>query len=294
MQQITQQILPAGLPATTVWGYGGRGGAEQPRAADPQRPVADDRGAVEPAGPGQVDQRAQGRQRQLPAAPAAGRPDAALGEPARRHRRSRHATDVHRDARPLHRPGSDRHPRARRRRRGDESDGYAEAWYLPAANNIPDGYATEGTWYDFFAGKAAAGLRRRRGVPASPTFQYPNREPGVDDLVPRPRARHDAPERLRGPGRLLPDPRRPGRRRARLAHRTGGEPARARRRARTTSSRPTSPTGRSRSRSRTASFNEDGSLFYPDSRAFFDGIVRALHPGRASSRRSGIPSSSGT
>ena len=37
---------------------------------------------------------------------------------------------------------------------GDESDGYAEAWYLPAANNIPAGYATEGTWYDFFAGKA--------------------------------------------------------------------------------------------------------------------------------------------
>ncbi len=40
---------------------------------------------------------------------------------------------------------------------GDESDGYAEAWYLPAANNIPADYATEGTWYNFFAGKAAAG-----------------------------------------------------------------------------------------------------------------------------------------
>ena len=39
---------------------------------------------------------------------------------------------------------------------GDEGDGYAEAWYLPAANNIPAGYATEGTWYNFFAGKAAS------------------------------------------------------------------------------------------------------------------------------------------
>jgi FtsP/CotA-like multicopper oxidase with cupredoxin domain len=29
---------------------------------------------------------------------------------------------------------------------GDESDGYAEAWYLAAANDIPAGYATEGTW----------------------------------------------------------------------------------------------------------------------------------------------------
>ena len=27
---------------------------------------------------------------------------------------------------------------------GDESDGYAEAWYLPAADNIPAGYATRG------------------------------------------------------------------------------------------------------------------------------------------------------
>ena len=32
---------------------------------------------------------------------------------------------------------------------GDESDGYAEAWYLPQAGNIPAGYATEGTWYEF-------------------------------------------------------------------------------------------------------------------------------------------------
>ena len=38
----------------------------------------------------------------------------------------------------------------------DDSDGYAEAWYLPAARDIPAGYATEGTWYEFFAGKAAA------------------------------------------------------------------------------------------------------------------------------------------
>ena len=56
---------------------------------------------------------------------------------------------------------------------GDESDGYAEAWYLPAANNIPDGYATQGTWYDFFAGKAATGFGETWG-PGFATFQYPN------------------------------------------------------------------------------------------------------------------------
>jgi spore coat protein A len=56
---------------------------------------------------------------------------------------------------------------------GDESDGYAEAWYLPAAVNIPAGYATEGTWYGFFAGKSAADFGAAWG-PGYATFQYPN------------------------------------------------------------------------------------------------------------------------
>ena len=43
----------------------------------------------------------------------------------------------------------------------DDSDGYAEAWYLPAAKNIPPGYARNGTWFRFFAAKAAGVLRRR-------------------------------------------------------------------------------------------------------------------------------------
>ncbi len=52
---------------------------------------------------------------------------------------------------------------------GDESDGYAEAWYLPDAKNIPAGYANEGTWYDFFRKKALAqGRDRYSGAPASP------------------------------------------------------------------------------------------------------------------------------
>ncbi|MGZ8662093.1 MAG: multicopper oxidase family protein [Actinomycetota bacterium] len=55
---------------------------------------------------------------------------------------------------------------------GDESDGYAEAWFLPAANDIPAGYATEGTWYNFFEGKAASKFRASWG-PGFATFQYP-------------------------------------------------------------------------------------------------------------------------
>jgi FtsP/CotA-like multicopper oxidase with cupredoxin domain len=57
---------------------------------------------------------------------------------------------------------------------GDESDGYAEAWYLPdLGEDLPDGYADRGTWYDFFAGKATAGYGATWG-PGSATFQYPN------------------------------------------------------------------------------------------------------------------------
>ncbi|HEX9204428.1 MAG TPA: multicopper oxidase domain-containing protein, partial [Candidatus Deferrimicrobiaceae bacterium] len=55
----------------------------------------------------------------------------------------------------------------------DDSDGYAEAWYLPAAKNIPAGYADNGTWYDFFAGKASASYGVAWG-PGFATFQYPN------------------------------------------------------------------------------------------------------------------------
>lgn len=56
----------------------------------------------------------------------------------------------------------------------DDSDGYTEAWYLPAAGNIPAGYATVGTWFDFFAAKA----ENSYGVnwePGCAMFQYPNK-----------------------------------------------------------------------------------------------------------------------
>lgn len=56
---------------------------------------------------------------------------------------------------------------------GDESDGYPEAWYLPAAANIPEGFADRGTWYDFFAAKAQQKFGATWG-PGFAVFQYPN------------------------------------------------------------------------------------------------------------------------
>ena len=54
----------------------------------------------------------------------------------------------------------------------DWSDGYAEAWFLPATGNLPAGYAPVGTWYDFF--KAKAGTLGGSWAPGTATFLYPN------------------------------------------------------------------------------------------------------------------------
>jgi len=56
---------------------------------------------------------------------------------------------------------------------GDESDGYTEAWWLPNAANIPSSYARVGTWNQFFADKAKAKFDVDWG-PGYAIFQYPN------------------------------------------------------------------------------------------------------------------------
>jgi FtsP/CotA-like multicopper oxidase with cupredoxin domain len=153
----------------------------------------------------------------------------------------------------------------------DDSDGYAEAWYLPNASNIPGGYATEGRWYDFFAAKAGAayGVAWGRGFA---TFQYPNANRastvwyhdhalgmtrlnvyagpagfylvrgGPDDVVLD--LRTGTPAILPGPAPRENDRFPPNKRYREI---------------------PIAIQDRS--------FNADGSLFYPDSRQFFDGIV---------------------
>ena len=104
-----------------------------------------------------VGQRPHRRVRAAPAAPAARRPHSALGEPARWGRWPRQQAVVHLRAGALPRTRARQRARARHGTTcPDWSDGYAEAWFLPDAVDIPSGYATEGTWHDFFAAKAAA------------------------------------------------------------------------------------------------------------------------------------------
>jgi spore coat protein A len=56
----------------------------------------------------------------------------------------------------------------------EDSDGYAEAWWLPNANNIPAGYATTGTFFDYFMNKYA-----HDWPPGTASFKYMNDQPAT-------------------------------------------------------------------------------------------------------------------
>jgi spore coat protein A len=159
---------------------------------------------------------------------------------------------------------------------GDESDGYAEAWYLPAANNIPTGYATNGAWYDFFAGKAAATFGVDWG-PGFATFQYPNHNRAStiwyhDHALGMTRLNvYAGPAGFYiirgGPGDVVLDTRTGA-----MAVLPGPAPK----------ENDKFPPNKTYYEIPLAiqdrSFNSDGSLFYPDSRAFFDGIIGPYVP----------------
>jgi spore coat protein A len=173
MKQFPQQILPAGFPATTVWGYGAVA-AESKRGlllhnapsltieAMWNRPVRvkwinDLVGAnggylphLLPVDPTLHWANPPGGTTERDTRPTFGSTPGAYTGPVPMVTHVHGAVGV-----------------------GDESDGYTEAWYLPAANDIPAGYATQGTWYAFFAGKATANFGAAWG-PGYATFQYPN------------------------------------------------------------------------------------------------------------------------
>ena len=94
MKQFAQQILPAGLPATTVWGYGAVKSASSRGLLLHNAPSL----TIESTWKRPVRIKwindLKDASRQLPAAPAAGRSDAALGQPTRRHRGPRQPSNV--------------------------------------------------------------------------------------------------------------------------------------------------------------------------------------------------------
>ncbi len=173
MRQFEQQILPPGLPPTTVWGYG------PAKAISPLAPkifnapsLTIEANAGRPVRIKWINELVDNYGNYLPHL---------LPVDQTLHWSNPPGGTAGRDTRPTFTstPGPYTGPVPMVTHVhgaigvGDESDGYAEAWFLPAAGNIPGGYATEGTWYDFFAGKA----KTKFGVdwgPGFATFQYPN------------------------------------------------------------------------------------------------------------------------
>ncbi|MBI1792170.1 MAG: multicopper oxidase domain-containing protein [Acidobacteria bacterium] len=143
---------------------------------------------------------------------------------------------------------------------GDESDGYPEAWFLPQANNIPAGYFKTGSWYDVFKTKAQA-LFGQNWDEGTAVFQYPNDQRATtlwyhDHTLGMTRVnvyagpagfyliRGGAGEfqgSLPGPAPKIGDP-------------------------------PNRPYFEIPIVIQDRAFNADGSLFYPDNRAFFEGM----------------------
>ncbi len=89
----------------------------------------------------------------------------------------------------------------------DESDGYTEAWYLPPATEYSLRLCNRGHVVQPLQVPGAGQVRRRLDARLGrlPVSERPARHHPV---VPRPYSGHDAPERLRGPGGILPPARR--------------------------------------------------------------------------------------
>ncbi len=275
VRQFQQQILPAGLPATTVWGYGPKTAHGGPQIFHaPSLTIEAKHGT--PIRIKWINELVDGARGFLPHL---------LPVDQTLHWANPPGGVAGRDMRPMftETPGPYTGPVPLVThvhgavRVGDESDGYPEAWFLPAAANIPPGYAKVGTWYGFFAEKAQSLGQLAPGTSAwargTAVFQYPNTQRaatlwyhdhtlgmtrlnvyaglagfylvrgGADDAVIDARTGHKAV--LPGPAPGHADP--PGKDYFEI---------------------PLAIQDRS--------FNTNGSLFYPDTRAFFDGITEYI------------------
>jgi FtsP/CotA-like multicopper oxidase with cupredoxin domain len=172
VRQFAQQILPQGLPATTVWGYGPAGSAAVAGNALHNAPSltieAEWNRPVRVRWINELTKNGQYLPHLLPVDPTL-------------HWANPGGGAAGRDSRPVFSSTPERYtgpvPLVTHVHGsvgvGDESDGYPEAWFLPAASDIPPEYARHGSWYRFFANKAFA-AHHVSWRPGSATFHYPN------------------------------------------------------------------------------------------------------------------------
>lgn len=278
MEQFAQQVLPAGLPATQVWGYGAvtsrtKRGLLAHHAPSLTIEAQWGRPARVKWINGLVDAAGGYLPHLLPVDPTLHWANPPGGPEGRDHRPHFESTPG-RYTGPVpivtHVHGAVGV--------GDESDGYAEAWYLPDANDVTEGYAHVGTWYEFFAARARAKLGVSWG-PGHATFQYPNVQRASTTWY------HDhtlGMTRLNvyaGPAGFFLVRGGPAGDGAVVDRRTGAPavlPGPAPREGdafppnKTYAEIPIAIQDRS--------FNADGSLFYPDTRTFFDGLTGPFIP----------------
>jgi bilirubin oxidase len=170
IRQFTQQILPTGMPKTTVWGHGS---ANHPETFNyPSFTVEATAGRAVRVKwiNGLVDASGDFLPHLLPV-------DATL------HWANPPGGNSGRDSRPVYEstPGPYTGPvpmvtHLHGGHNSEESDGYAEAWYLPAARNIPPGFAAVGSYYDTFRTKFEERWHQR-WEPGTAVFQYENDQP---------------------------------------------------------------------------------------------------------------------
>lgn len=164
VRQFSQQILPPGLPATTVWGYGAQGRPDSFHYPAFTLEAAVDRPVRTWWANELVDERRRFLPHLLPVDPTLHWANPPGGEDGRDSRPSFTQTPgPYRGPVPIvpHLHGGHVRP---------EADGYPEAWYLPDAVDLPDGYARTGSSYARFAEAAGDAVRQ----PGTAVFEYDN------------------------------------------------------------------------------------------------------------------------
>jgi spore coat protein A len=167
VRQFRQQILPPGLPSTTVWGYGRVG-----KSATFNYPSFTIEARVDrPVRVNWMNQLVDGSGHYLPHL---------LPVDPTLHWANPPGGDDGRDMRPTfdQTPGPYRGPvpiavHLHGGHTSEESDGHPESWFLPPASDIPAGYATVGSLHDEFEAEFESEFGASWGT-GSALFQYPN------------------------------------------------------------------------------------------------------------------------